>query len=104
LSKPYFIVTLKLQTEPWQQDVLLNRFEMARTLHNTMTSYARKRLELMSQSKDYRSALRAYKHVLTKLSHTKDKKHSNNLEAEKKNVQKQLDGIRLSFGLSEYRS
>ncbi|KOS60588.1 hypothetical protein AN161_22200, partial [Lysinibacillus sp. FJAT-14222] len=39
-KKDCFIIELKLLIDPWQKDILLKRFEIARTLYNTTLSYA----------------------------------------------------------------
>ncbi|WP_246494239.1 hypothetical protein [Lysinibacillus agricola] len=91
-KKDCFIIELKLLIDPWQKDILLKRFEIARTLYNTTLSYAVKQYTFMQESKHYRKQLRGYQ----KAKKTNDSK-------ELKQIAKELDNIRQSFGLSEYQ-
>ncbi len=90
--KDCFIIELKLLLETWQKDILLKRFEIARTLYNTTLSYAVKHYTLMQESKHYRKQLRRYQ-----------KAKKSNDSKELKQTAKELDNIRQSFGLSEYQ-
>ncbi|MFE3577709.1 hypothetical protein [Lysinibacillus sp. NPDC059133] len=59
-KKDSFVIELKLLIDTWQKDILLKRFEIARTLYNTTLSYAVKQHTLMQESKHYRKQLRCY--------------------------------------------
>ncbi|QQP14124.1 hypothetical protein FJQ98_08930 [Lysinibacillus agricola] len=91
-KKDCFIIELKLLIDTWQKDLLLKRFEIARTLYNTTLSYAVKQYTFMQESKHYRKQLHSYQ----KAKKTNDSK-------ELKQIAKELDNIRQSFGLSEYQ-
>ncbi|MDM5247219.1 hypothetical protein [Lysinibacillus sp. G4S2] len=89
-KKDCFIIELKLLIDTWQTDILLKRFEIARTLYNTTLSYAVKQYTFMQESKHYRKQLRCYQKA----------KKSNDTK-ELKQTAKELNNIRQSFGLSE---
>ncbi|MFC9540707.1 hypothetical protein ACFTQ7_12565 [Lysinibacillus sp. NPDC056959] len=91
-KKDCFVIELKLLIDIWQKDILLKRFEIARTLYNTTLSYAVKQYTLMQESKHYRKQLRYYQ-----------KAKKSNDSKELKQIAKELDNIRQSFGLSEYQ-
>ncbi|MFJ8512806.1 hypothetical protein [Lysinibacillus xylanilyticus] len=91
-KKDCFVIELKLLIGKWQKDILLKRFEIARTLYNTTLSYAVKQYTLMQESKHYRKQLLCYQKA----------KKSNDSKGLKQTA-KELDIIRQSFGLSEYQ-
>ncbi|MFJ8102691.1 hypothetical protein [Lysinibacillus sp. NPDC096212] len=91
-KKDCFVIELKLLIDTWQKDILLKRFEIARTLYNITLSYAVKKYTLMQESKQYRKQLRCYQ-----------KAKKSNDSKELKQTAKELDHIRKSFGLSEYQ-
>ncbi|PGB51512.1 hypothetical protein [Bacillus anthracis] len=91
-KKDCFIIELKLIVDTWQKDILLKRFEIARKLYNNTLSYATKQYTLMKEAKSYRKQLRCYQKA-KKANHPK----------EWKEIAKELDSIRQSFGLSEYQ-
>lgn len=91
-KKDCFIIELKLIVDTWQKDILLKRFEIARKLYNTTLSYAMKQYTLMKEAKAYRKQLHCYQKA-KKANHPK----------EWKEISKDLDSIRQSFGLSEYQ-
>ena len=51
----YFVLTLPLKTELWQQHVLEKRFEINRQIYNALLQNAMKRYKQMSQTKLYRA-------------------------------------------------
>ncbi|WP_246494298.1 hypothetical protein [Lysinibacillus agricola] len=76
-KKDCFIIELKLLIDTWQKDLLLKRFEIARTLYNTTLSYAVKQYTFMQESKHYRKQLHSYQ----KAKKTNDSKR---IEADRK--------------------
>jgi len=52
-KKDCFIIELKLLIDTWQKNILLKRFEIARTLYNTTLSYTVKQYTFMQESKHY---------------------------------------------------
>ncbi|KEK26023.1 hypothetical protein [Bacillus gaemokensis] len=94
-KKDCFVLELKLMVDSWQKDILLKRFEIARKLYNKTLSYALKQYTLMKESKRYRKQLRLYQNTIKAIK-------ANN-QKELKQHTKELDGIRQSFGLSEYQ-
>ncbi len=53
---PSFVYTMPLKTEQWQNDILDKRFESARHIYNAVLSEMLKRLRLMRQSYEYKTA------------------------------------------------
>lgn len=62
----YFVLTLPLKTELWQQHVLEKRFEINRQIYNALLETAIKRYKQMSQTKLYRENKEALLHTTEK--------------------------------------
>mgnify|MGYP003423855167 FL=1 len=56
MSTPSYVLTLRLKTEPFQEDILDKRFEMARKIYNACVNELYKRYRAMQQSKSYQKA------------------------------------------------
>ena len=81
MSKPTFVLTLKLNTEKYQEDILNKRLEIGRQIYNACLNELFKRYRTMKQSKLYQEAL--------KMKKTKERN-------------KQFRKINKAFGLTEY--
>lgn len=53
-----FILTLKLNTEKYQEDILNKRFEISRQIYNACLAELHKRYNLMKESKEYRKVVK----------------------------------------------
>lgn len=53
-----FILTLKLNTEKYQEDILNKRFEISRQIYNACLAELHKRYNLMRESKEYRKVVK----------------------------------------------
>lgn len=53
-AKEYFVLTLPLITEPWQEDILKKRFEVNCRIYNALLKEGEKRLKQMWQTRRYR--------------------------------------------------
>lgn len=51
----YFVLTLPLKPEQWQQDILEKRFEVNRKIYNALLAEALKRYRQMAQTRAYRA-------------------------------------------------
>ena len=64
--KPKFVLTLKLDTETYQGDILDMRLDIGRRLYNACLNELNKRYRLMVESKEYQSALKMPKTEITR--------------------------------------
>lgn len=55
IQKQYFVLTLPLQTEAWQRDILGKRFEIHRQIYNALLQKALARYRQMAQTRAYRN-------------------------------------------------
>lgn len=56
MSTPSYILTLRLKTEAFQEDILDKRFEISRNMYNACMNELYKRYRTMQQSKSYQKA------------------------------------------------
>lgn len=69
MSEPraqYFVLTLPLKPELWQQDILEKRFEINRQIYNALLDKAMKRYKQMTQTRVYRANREALLHTSEK--------------------------------------
>lgn len=83
---PSFILTLRLETDIWQDDTLQKRFNIGEHIYNVMVKEARRRLHKLYRDKTYKLIMKDYRKT-KKLSILQ---------------KKELTGLRLRYGLSEY--
>ena len=57
-SEPNFVLTLKLDTEKYQEDILYMRLDIGRRIYNACLNELRKRYQLMIESKAYQRAIK----------------------------------------------
>ena len=57
-SKPNFVLTLKLDTENYQEDILDKRLEIGRRIYNACLNELDKRYRLMVESKEYQRTIK----------------------------------------------
>ena len=57
-SKPNFVLTLKLDTEKYQEDILDKRLDIGRRIYNACLNELGKRYGLMVESKEYQRAIK----------------------------------------------
>jgi transposase len=81
MSKSTFVLTLKLNTEKYQEDILNKRFDIGRQIYNACLGELFKRYETMKQSKIYQETLKM----------KKSKKRNKN-----------FNKLNKQFGLTEY--
>lgn len=56
MSKSSYVLTLRLKTENFQEDILIKRFEISRKMYNACVNELYKRYRTMQQSKKYQKA------------------------------------------------
>ena len=57
-SKPNFVLTLKLDTENYQEDILAKRLDIGRRIYNACLNELNKRYGVMVESKEYQKAIK----------------------------------------------
>ena len=97
-----YVLTLKLHTEKFQEDILNKRLEIARNISNSLTGKVLKRYNLMLESKEYRYIKKQLNPVNKSFHNSEDKKSKKLFEKQRKDLYKQLEEIYLKFGLSQY--
>lgn len=90
----HFCLTLKLETERYQEDRLNKRFEIARKIYNSLVNVTQKRYKEMVKSKKYRRI----KAELIDLYGTTDKMK----KKRKKKLHKELNEMYKEYRLNEY--
>ena len=85
-KKERFILTFKLQTEPWQEDIIDKRIEAGRKIYNQLVHESLKRWNELKKSKKYRALLKS-------LTHDKEKDLP---------IWQEINRMRKNVGLSEY--
>lgn len=76
IQEHYFVLTLPLQTEAWQRDILEKRFEIHRQIYNALLQKALTRYGQMAQT-------RAYRNLKEALSRTDDQRERKKLFKER---------------------
>ena len=61
-----YILTLKLDTEKYQEDILDKRLEISRNIYNSCLGELYKRYNHMKESKEYRKVVKMSKRQRTK--------------------------------------
>lgn len=87
-QREYFVLTLPLQTEKWQEDVLEKRFEVNREIYNALLRKAYTRYRQMCQTRQYREAIAALKNTAD--------------AAERKSLYQIINGLTERYRLRKY--
>lgn len=88
IEKSYFVLTLPLRTEKWQEDVLNKSFEVNREIYNALLGGGLRRYAQMVQTRRYRA-------LIQKLDTTMGVK-------ERKAVYKELDAMQAEYRLRRF--
>lgn len=94
-----FILTLKLNTEIFQEDVLDKRFNLSRLLYNSCLSHLYKQYNLLKQRKIYKKTISDIMFLYREIKRGKDKKA---VEKEIKEKYKLINDLYKEYGLNEY--
>ncbi len=109
-----FVLTLKLDTEKHQSDIMNKRFEVSRKIYNACLGEILKRYKHLVRSRAYKTALKEYRSVRNEISEiaskhpkkkipTAGKDKLKILKKRKKELSRTLSDLRLSHGVSEYQ-
>ena len=97
-----YVLTLKLDTQKFQEDVINKRLEIARNISNNLTSKVLKRYNLMLESKEYnkiKSELRPINKILYDETNVKKPKEINKI---RKELYGRLNDIYAKYDLTQY--
>lgn len=97
-----YILTLALNTQLYEEDIINKRLEIARNISNSLTGKVLKRYSLMLQSKDYNKIKKQLKPANKNYHNSIDNKSKKVFDKQRKELYKQLETIYLKYGLSQY--
>ncbi|MEX0083126.1 RNA-guided endonuclease TnpB family protein [Clostridium butyricum] len=99
---PSYILTLKLKTEKYQEDIINKRLEIARNISNALTNKVLKRYNSLLESKEY-IHIKKQLNPVNKNYHNSDNIKSKKIfEKQRKELYKQLEELYIKFSLSQY--
>ena len=99
---PSYVLTLKLKTEKYQEDIINKRLEIARNISNALTNKVLKRYNLMLESKEYMSIKKQLNPVNKNYYNSDNIKSKKIFERQRKELYKQLEELYIKFSLSQY--
>ena len=99
---PSYILTLKLKTEKYQEDIINKRLEIARNISNALTNKVLKRYNLLLESKEYIHIKKQLKPVNKNYHNSDNIKSKKIFEKQRKELYKQLEELYIKFSLSQY--
>ena len=99
---PSYVLTLKLKTEKYQEDIINKRLEIARNISNALTNKVLKRYKLMLESKEYMSIKKQLNPVNKNYYNSDNIKSKKIFERQRKELYKQLEELYLKYDLSQY--
>ena len=99
---PTYILTLELNTQKYQEDILNKRLEIARYISNSLTDKVLKKYNLLLESKGYQQLKKRLNPVNKNYHNVSDKKSKKLLDKQRKDLYKQLEKLYLKYGLSQY--
>jgi len=99
---PNFILTLKLDTEIYQANILDKRLEISRFLYNACLGHLYEQYNSLKQTKLYKSAISNIKYLYRELKRVSNKKEKKNIEKEIKLKYKIINTLYKDYGINEY--
>lgn len=97
-----YILTLQLNTESYQENIINKRLEIARNIQNNLINVVLKRYNLMLDSKLYNKNRKELNNINKLYHNTSSKKEKSNLNKQRKILYKERYNIYLKYGLSQY--
>lgn len=97
-----YVLNLKLDTQPFQEDIINKRLEIARSIQNSLINVVLKRYNLMVESKKYRKTKKQLKNINSKYHNCNSSKSKKDIEKTRKLLYKELQDIYMEFGLTNY--
>lgn len=99
---PSYLLTLRLKTEKYQEDIINKRLEIARNISNALTNEVLKRYNLMLESKEYRYIKKQLNPVNKNYHNSDDTRSKKLFEKQRKELYKQLEELYIKLSLSQY--
>jgi len=96
-----YVLTLKLNTEEFQENILNKRLEIARNISNSLTNVVLKRYNLMLESKEYNKIKNQLKPI-NKSFHDENIKVSKETNKLRKELYNRLNDIYTKYNLTQY--
>ena len=96
-----YVLTLKLNTEEFQENILNKRLEIARNISNSLTNVVLKRYNLMLESKEYNKIKNQLKPI-NKSIHDESIKVSKETNKLRKELYNKLNDIYTKYNLTQY--
>lgn len=97
-----YVLTLKLDTQKYQEDIIDKRLEIARNISNSLTNIVLKRYKLMLDSKEYTTIKKKLKPINKELYNESNVKLSKDNTKKRKELYKELNQVYFKYGLSQY--
>ena len=96
-----YVLTLKLNTEEFQENILNKRLEIARNISNSLTNVVLKRYNLMLEGKEYNKIKNQLKPI-NKSIHDESVKVSKETNKLRKELYNRLNDIYIKYNLTQY--
>lgn len=97
-----YVLSLKLDIQPFQEDIIDKRLEIARNIQNNLINVILKRYNLMTESKKYNKLQKQLKIINSKYHNCNISKSKNDIQKTRKLLYKELQEIYIEFGLTNY--
>lgn len=97
-----YVLTLKLDTEKYQEDIINKRLGIARNISNSLTNVVLKRYKLMLESKEYTTIKKKLKPINKELYNELNEKLSKDNIKKLKELYSILNDIYKKYGLTQY--
>lgn len=97
-----YILTLKLETETHQEDIIDKRLEIGRNIYNSVLNVVLKRYKLMIESKEYTKTKKQLKNINNLYYNTSSKKEKKQHDKDRKTLYRALDDIKKKYDLTNY--
>lgn len=97
-----YVLSLKLDIQPFQEDIIDKRLEIARNIQNNLINVILKRYNLMTESKKYNKLQKQLKIINSKYHNCNISKSKNDIQKTRKLLYKELQDIYIEFGLTNY--
>jgi len=97
-----YVLNLKLDIQPFQEDIIDKCLEIARNIQNGLINVVMKRYNLMIESKVYNKIKKELKVINSKLHNTTNTKNKKELDKTRRNLYKQQEKLYIKYDLTNY--
>lgn len=99
---PTYVLTLPLNTQIYQEDIINKRLEISRNIYNSLLGKVLKRYNLMLESKEYRTLQNELKDINKEYNNTRFNKEKKRIDKDRKKLYKTRNDIYKKFELTNY--